>query len=176
MKKLKCFYVCLFLLLGAAFVFSPHPVYAQGKSDKVKAVFLFKFFDYVTWPPGKKPGESGDGYLCTYGRHSFADSLDYIAARKSGKYRLRTKSISSLDDAESCHVLFVTRGNYGEISSFNNNGVLVVGDSGGVLERGGAVELQESGGKVGLVVDLHNAKKRGLKISSRLLDIADVRR
>ncbi len=165
------------LILGAVLTCLPYTAFAQNKSDKVKAVFLFKFFDYVTWPQGKIPGENNDGVLCTYGKHSFGDTLEYIAARKSGKYRLRTKVVKSLENINGCHVLYMAGDYYKSASPLENKkGVLLVSDSAGILNFGGVIELYEEDGKVGLIIDLQNAKKKNLKISSRLLDIAKVQR
>lgn len=165
------------LSLGAVLLCTPYTVSAQGKADKVKAVFLFKFFDYITWPQGSAPGKNSDGLLCTYGSHSFGDTLDYIAARKSGKYRLRTKPLKSLKNINGCQILYMANENYNELSSIENKeGILIVSDSNKILDHGGIIELYEKNGTVGLIIDLQNAKKKNLKISSRLLDIAEVRR
>lgn len=159
MKKYFLIYMAIVLGFGAG-VFVPHTALAQDKADKVRAVFLFKFFDYVTWPSGKKPGKDGNGVLCTYGKNPFGNSLEYISARKGGKYTLQTKNITSPDDAKGCHVLYITRANYEEIQKITENkGILIVGDSKEFLDHGGIISLQENSSKVGLAIDLKNAKK-----------------
>ena len=178
MRRVRNIIAALFILcFGMDILSMSSTAQAQDKTAQVKAVFLFKFFDYVTWPSGKVPSENGNSYLCTYGGHPFGETLNYIAARKSGKYQLRTKAINSLDEGRDCHVLYVSRSNYSDIASWaKGRGVLVVGESSGVLSSGGAIRLQENDRKIGLIINLENAKRQGLKISSRLLDIAEVER
>lgn len=177
MDRSKFLKLYIALILGVALGYVPCTSFAQRKSDKVKAVFLFKFFDYVTWPKGKVPGENGDGVLCTYGSHPFGNTLEYIAAHKGEKYSLRIKAVKSLDGLNGCHILYMSGDNYNrKFSLEDGKGILFVSDSDKTLNYGGVIELYENDGKIGLVIDLKNAKKQNLKISSRLLDIAEVRR
>lgn len=173
---------CAFLFLVAAtllgtFLFCPQTAFAQDKARQVKSVFLFKFFDYVTWPSGYVPGVSGEAVLCTLGSHDFGNMLEYIADRKSSDFRFRVKSINNISESKACNILFVNSGKYADIRALQeNSGVLIVGDKHNILESGGVIQMKEDGGKIGLIVDLQHARKQNLKISSRLLDIAEVRK
>lgn len=155
----------------------PRVVLSQENADKIKSVFMFKFFDYVTWPSGYVPGTSGDGILCTYGSHPFGETLTHLASLKSADHRFRVQSVSSVEQGKRCHVLYVAKSRYDKVPAFpSGSGVLIVGDDDGFLEAGGIIQMKEDKGKVRLMIDLNNAKKHGVQISSRLLNIAEVRK
>jgi hypothetical protein len=178
MRKKRIAYVLLAaaVTLGVTLGFARTGL-AQEKADKVKAVFLFKFFDYVTWPSTSAPGVAGDGMLCTYGPHAFGGMLEYIAARKGGDVHFRVQPVGAIGQSGKCHILYVGESQYDKISGLQaDSGVLTVGDADGFLEAGGIILMKEDMGKVKLEIDLKNAKKSGLKISSRLLGIAEVRK
>ncbi|MFN8929847.1 MAG: YfiR/HmsC family protein, partial [Alphaproteobacteria bacterium] len=48
--------------------------HADPRTNKIQAVFLFKFFDYITWPDG-----ADKKTICTYGGNPFGVLLDKIA-------------------------------------------------------------------------------------------------
>ena len=176
MKRAILLYFMTVILTGTILVY-PAEGAAQSKINKVRAVFLFKFFDYITWPSGYVPGVSGDGVLCTLGGHNFKDTLGYIAARKSDDFRYHVKKIYDINDISGCHILYVNPKKYKDVSALQSNGgILTVGSENDFLNLGGIMQMKERDGKIRLLIDLKQARKQGLKISSRLLDIAEVKK
>ena len=172
-------FVCLGLALFVSLGFAS-PALAQDKVSKVKAVFLFKFFDYVSWPESKNPKTTGIATVCTYGPHPFGRALHYIAGKKSvsngGKVRYKVRSIRSIREASSCHVVYVARKNYGYLREASGMNVLTVADRDGFVERGGVLEIGDGGSAFKLSINLENAQAQDLVISSQLLKLSNVKR
>lgn len=166
------FFLTVLLLIFGCLLASPS--IAQSQSAKIKAVFLFKFFDYTSWHSDKDPKQTKRGIVCTYGPHPFKNALHYIADKKSKSVKYETKEIDTPDQAKFCHIVFIARGHIGDVSAFNRTNALVVSDSGGTNQKGGTIEMRSQGGKVKLLIDLNNARAQNIKLSSRLLKIAEV--
>lgn len=155
----------------------PRAAAAQTSPEQVKAVFIVKFFDYVTWPDKKSPDESGTARICLLGGNPFGSTLSYLASKKNGSVKYKVESITSGAEAKNCHVLFSTSGSYGDLKNIAaGSGVLIIGEKSGIHEAGGIVQMYEKDDKIQLSIDLGNARDQGIKISSRLLDISDVKK
>lgn len=151
----------------------PSTVSAQEETarlDQVKAVFLFKFVDYITWPAYRNL-QAGDQFnMCVQGRHPFGDTLEIIAD-KQNKYRYRILYYYRNPPSSNCHILFTSRPE--EIPQ-DLKGVFLVSDAKGFARRGGIMELAEESGKINLIANIRASESSGFKISSRLLKVADV--
>ena len=148
------------------------PSYASDQVNKIKAVFLFKFFDYVSWPTA----DEDDKTLCTYGPHPFGKNLSYIAKMQNGG-NTKVISIPSLDQAGKCNVLYIhDNTSKKQLSNTSMKNTLIVSSSNDSLENGGVISMVEKSGRIRLYINLKEAEKKKLKISSRLLDIAEVLR
>ena len=146
--------------------------YAGDQLTKVKAVFLFKFFDYVSWHEAVPKSQT----LCTLGPHPFGSMLDDISEMRK-KDQLHVVAIQDIKEAAACQILYISKASdeYG-LGDLALDSTLVVGDDLGFVKNGGVIIMAEKAGKINLTIDLNQAEKNKLKISSRLLGIADVLR
>ena len=92
--------MCISLLI---FFFWMSPAAAQRALVQVKAVFLFKFPDYVTWPPKNRPESGGIFNMCILGSNPFGNTLEVIAS-KQNKYSYNIQYYSNSDTPENCHL------------------------------------------------------------------------
>ncbi len=172
-KKSKLFLIVIMVTFCT--VIRPSLAIPQDKIDKVKAVFLFKFFDYTSWPDENSPSLGRPARLCVFGPHSFGSSLSYIAEKKSASVIYDVSSINNLYDVSHCHIVYFSPENYSKLRELDGQEhILTVGDGRGFIEAGGAVELRLVGEKIKIRVNLENLKQQNIKLSARLLDIADV--
>ena len=73
------------------------------------------------------------------------------------------------------HILFIPAEEQRRASSFlakHKRGALTVGESDDFLARGGIISLRRRNQKMGLEVNLTSASNAGLKLSSKLLEVA----
>jgi hypothetical protein len=156
--------IALLYMNGAAYA------YAQDKTAQVKAVFLFKFSDYVTWPEAIRPPDGGTFSLCIWGDNPFGSLLEQIAQKQSAyKYKVTYYPLS--ETPQNCHLVF----SGAEASQILRlQGPFLIGDHANFAQQGGMVEMTEEDGKIKLKANLGAAEKAGYKMSSRLLNIMDV--
>lgn len=160
----------ILLCLVASIVTCASPVAASEQADKIKAVFLFKFFDYVTWPNKNLKSKT----LCTLGDIPFKSHLNYIASTDNYK-SVNLRYLTNVKESENCHILYTqansTRTNTA-LAGYND--LLVVGTTKDMLKSAASISMIEESGRIKIYINLKEAQKKGIRISSRLLDIAEV--
>jgi hypothetical protein len=150
------------------------PVYADDFKIKAKAVMVYKFFQYVTWPDTKYFSASKEAGFCYHGKNSFLPILDYIKNKKKSGPQFSIKEISSFDDIDDCHLLFVSELDDSTLSFLRRKPlpILTVSDQISFFENGGMILLYFEEDRLQLEVNKTRLSESGLKISSKLLRIA----
>lgn len=160
----------LFCILFTGQVFAE-----EERRDKVKAVFLYKFFDYVTWEDERDPVKNPPAVVCVMGRIPFGGTLDYISQKTDSTLKNKKIYIDGPQEAAACHIAFIAKDKYSSKMLTNlPSHVLTVSDVDGFVSGGGMIEMRDKADKIDLVVNLGTVKKATLKMSSRLLKIAEV--
>jgi hypothetical protein len=150
---------------------------APGPSEhRVKAVFLVNFLKYVEWPAHDTNARLQIAHV---GLDEFGDDLSSLVKSKTVDGRdVMLKHSDVKRDWRECHVLFISSSEKRRLpeilASVKGRPVLTVGESEDFLERGGMINFAVKGKNVRLEINLVAAEAAGLKISSRLLAIADV--
>lgn len=163
-------------LLWAALLLTVHaaaqPVGAQSESA-VKAAFLYKFSAYVEWPARAFGGPEEPVVIAVVGDDAVASSLEQlIAGRPVEGRRITARRVGDGSAAESAHMLFVGKGAGSEILRLPPGAVLVVTDRGGPIPPGSVIDFSTDSGRVRFSVALDAAEARSLKLSARLLAVA----
>ncbi|NRB37911.1 MAG: YfiR family protein [Pseudomonadales bacterium] len=168
---------CLGLFLAWIIGLLPLGAWAVSDGDKVKALFLFNFANFVEWPA--KAFESGSTPLkmCLYGRVEFAPFLLAMDQTLIGDRRLQVRHTKDLDTIKSgCHILFVDDDRYLDLPRFlsdlNYQYVLSMGEKDDFVERGGIVHIVRTSDHVEFDINISQAMQNGLFISSDLLSLA----
>ncbi|MDB5868578.1 MAG: hypothetical protein JWP96_910 [Polaromonas sp.] len=154
---------------------SAQPALAQRESA-VKAAFLFKFGAFVDWPAGmfKRPDEPL--VIGIAGDEAVATDLEQLAAGRTLAGRpVKTVRLNGADVSPDVHVLFLgyQRGpRLREAITSVSGPVLVVTDQAGALQLGSLINFSTVAGRIRFSVSLAAAEARSLKLSSRLLAVA----
>jgi hypothetical protein len=159
------------LLAGEGLAAQPSAVV----ENDIKAAFLYNFAKYVEWP--ETAFSSGDFRVCVVADGSFQKSVDDIIAGESVAGRPVTRREPATPEAaRSCNILFVGRGEPRRaeqlLLAVKGANVLTVGDGAEFLTRGAAVTFVREGDRVRFDVNIGEAQRAGLTISSRLLRVA----
>ena len=156
-------WICLALLALGLALAPVSAVYARTEGKKIQAVFLFKFFDYITWPDG-----ADKKTICTYGGNPFGVLLDKIAELQNNTVTVwHVKDVTTM---AGCHILYVT----GPLPKLSREPVLTVSAQPDFARRGGMVEMREDNGKIAMIINLRAMDSAGIKASARLLKLAEV--
>lgn len=159
------------LLLVAA---APSLTAAQevSKEYRVKAAFLYNFVKYVEWPAH---AATGPIVICVAGRNPFGNLLaDTVRGETVAGRTLDARVI--LEPDAGCHVMFVPSGANAAVYLRSTRGTptLTVGEASDFIEQGGLVRFYFDGGTVRFEINRETADRSGLRISSRLLQLARI--
>lgn len=174
--------VRLLLLCALGFWFpGGSGVLPAAKADEpaeyqVKAAFLYKFVNFVDWPATTLPQDSSPFIIGVLGDDPFGSLLDKTVEGKAlGEHKIVVKRFKRFEDLQSCHVLFVCRSEKSKLSRIierlGKANTLVVGDMDNFLQYG-AINFLFMERKVRFEINMDVAERAGLKISSKLLQLA----
>lgn len=140
----------------------------------LKAAFIYRFIEYVEWDSNNnlKTFE-----IAVLNESPIAEMLTEIA--KDNTVKNKKMHITEYDDINEigfCNILFVSQDYNGSIeeviSKFSNKNVLIITEHIGYGEKGAHINFLISKNKLKFEVNLTEAKKAGLKLSSQLLEHA----
>ncbi len=142
--------------------------------EAVKAAFLFRFGDYVEWPP--EASANGTSIAILRAPAVAAELRRLLAARTGPNEPVRVREITRLDELDDERIVFVGRGQEVAIERlakrYPERAFLLVTDSPGALARGAIINFVLSEQRVRFEVSLPAAESAQLKLSSRLLSVA----
>jgi len=169
----------------AILVLSPAPAGSESTSPgrtheyNLKAVFLFQFAHFVTWPAGSFRDENTPITIGVLGEDPFGGALDEVVAGEVvGARRLDVRRYQLVDQVGACHILFISASEAGRLpavlAGLKGRNVLTVGDTKDFATRGGIVGFAVDRKRLKLRVNLAAADSAQLTISSKLLRQAEV--
>jgi YfiR/HmsC-like len=147
------------------------------KEYNVKAVTLYAFGRYVTWPDSAFASADAPFVIGILGENPFGDALTKVAAKKTvGGRPIVVRQLTSPSEYAHCHILFVagTVGPETEAKVFRaiaGKAVLLVGESSGFAERGGIVNFYQSGSNVRFELNPDKANEAQLGFDAKLLSL-----
>jgi hypothetical protein len=164
-----------------AFVAFNHVTSAQGHKPTqydVEAAYLYQFGKFVQWPPTKLPPETLKSFsICVLGRDPFGHVLDdTIKGGSINGLQLVARRVGSVQKATGCNVLFVSSSQdtdlVRDLDALRGAPVLTVSDTPDFVLRGGMVQFVLVGNRVRFKINISNAERAGLTMSSQLLKVA----
>jgi hypothetical protein len=142
----------------------------------VKAAFLYKFPSFVEWPNGvfARPGQPL--VIGVMGDDEVAAQLQQIVAGRTVAGRpVVARSVPDAGAAAGVHVLYIARRNDARLRQVIDavrGPVLVVTEQPGALAQGSVLNFMEDAGHMRFSASLASAAARNLKLSARLLAVA----
>jgi hypothetical protein len=154
------------------------PAYAAATypEDAVKAVFLYRFAGYVTWPPST--ANSSQFTIAILGADNVAEQLKALLPEHPIQGRpARVETIQGLGQLGDAQMLYIGQGAAGKLSVFiealKDRPVLIVTDQPGALEQGSTFNFLIDQQHVRFEISTAAAKRSGLQIGSGLLAVAE---
>jgi hypothetical protein len=145
--------------------------------QRVKAAFLYQFAGYVEWPPNSFAQPSTPVTIAVLGADSLAAELSQVVTgRTVGGRPVTVKRVKPGESLAGVHILFIGRAENTRLSqlaqSAQPRGILTVTESDGALAQGSMINFVLVDRRVRFEVALDAAEKNGLRLSSRLLAVA----
>ena len=160
----------------------PGPVaHAQGESERsleqrVKAAFLYRFTEFVTWPEAAYPRPDWPFLLAVSGADGVVDQLRSVTAgRTVGGRPIEVRRVAPAEAIPQAQVVFIASHDIARVRELVRAAprhALVVTETDGALELGSVINFVIVDERVRFDISLDSAEKRGLRLSSRLLAVA----
>ena len=164
-----------FLCIG---FFSLTAVQAQTPTaaNQVKAVFLFNFTQFVSWPSFALGANDSPFVIGVLGTDPFGAYLDKVVeGERVGNHPIVVQRYADVKEVKACHILFINQNRPADvIRDLGNQSILTVSDSDGFAYEGGMVRFYVENNRIRLQINEKAAKAAGLTISSKLLRLASV--
>ena len=169
----------LLLLGGAAFDLCAQASVPGFDEYQVKAAFLYNFAKFVEWPPGTFANPTDPIGICIAGMNPFGSTLDaMVRGKKIGERIFAVRRIPDAQLAKGCQILFVGSTEWKRVrpllDALKGEAILTVGETDDFTAAGGMIAFQLAGPRVRIQIDIETAEHSGLKISSKLLSLADI--
>ena len=138
---------------------------------EIKAAYLYNFLKYVEWPDSI----NRTFLICVAGQNPFAGVLDGLTKNERVRGNpVKTEVILGFEPG--CYVIFTPRTSNIPVYLQGAAGkpILTVGETPRFIEQGGIVNFFLENGKVRFEINRNAAERAGLRISSRLLQLARI--
>jgi hypothetical protein len=149
----------------------PHAATAdEALENKVKAAYLFHLVKFVEWP-ALPPGEI---HICVYSSPAMSAMLAELGDRQLKERTLKIVT-DGPDELSSCEVIYIGRAEKrwrSLLDKVSGQSILTVSALDAFARQGGMVGFYTESGKIKLEVNPEAARKAGLHISSKLLELA----
>jgi hypothetical protein len=172
--------VTLNLGVVLALVLMPASLGAQKTSSpeyQAKANFLAKFPIFIEWPEAALPLAHAPFLICVFGDFPFGTALaEKTRGTVAHERHVEIRWIRKEQELRSCQILFVSRSQQKRYSQVlevvRGQSVLTVGETTEFLDAGGIVSFAMQEETLQFEVNLAEANKAHLRISSQMLALA----
>lgn len=169
------------LLALVLLFFGQLEAYAQAGATpeyQVKAVFLFNFAQFVSWP--SQNSSDAPFLIGILGDDPFGSYLDETVRGEQVNNRGLTiqRFRRGSSEVRNCKILFISQSERDRasqiISNLKGRNILTVSDIDGFADLGGMIQFFTERNKIRMRINLDAVKAANLKISSKLLRVAEV--
>ena len=142
----------------------------------VKGAFLCNLAKFVEWPTNTFSSPNAPLLIGIYGQNTFSNNLAEFTYGKSIEgHRVVVRKIS-FNELGQCQVLFIGESKQSKLNTIlrklNDSPVLTVTEEVDPFKSGIMINFTEQSGQIRFEINTHAARRAGLKISSKLLNLA----
>lgn len=150
---------------------------AGSLESRVKAAFIYKFVDYVEWPETAFAQPNTPVTIAVIGADAVAGELGQIAeGRKVSERAVIVKRLKPGESLSGVHILFVGSSAVAQpaqlLQAARPLSILTVTEAEGVLAQGSVINFIVVDRRVRFEISRDSASKNKLRLSSRLLAVA----
>jgi hypothetical protein len=146
---------------------------------RVEAAFLYSFARFVEWPDVSGTPASAPVTFCVLGSAPLQNVLEQSLAGKAiNGHPVVARRIGRPEDALQCQIAFIGWDERKRLPALlailNGAPVLTVADFEQFATHGGMIQLIKEGNKFRFAVNIDAVAHNGLRVSSKLLQLAEV--
>lgn len=171
-------FFCVFFTISSFIITTPaQSIEKDFPEAKIKAAYLFNFLRFIEWPDD----HYADTHICVVGRKDeYHDAFKALGSQSLNNQNIIIRELNDIDSSQvlhNCQIIFVTStASHRQKLVFNtlkNSTALTVGESKGFVRQGGMINFIEKDGKIRFEINLRTANEAGLRITSKILRIAE---
>lgn len=162
-----------------ALIFITHSTaHAAAREEyAVKAAFVLNFILLTEWPEEAADVSKDEIVLCVVGGVNLPNPFKTLSGKKVRQKSLRVVHASVDTNLPECQVIFYreevdTQNLVRTLEAVRSKPVLTIGERKKVTKLGGAIHFFKDSGKLRFAINPEIVSEQGLKMSSRLLQIA----
>ena len=152
-----------FIFLGLAMMLTVSQLAAQ--ESKFKALFIYKFAEYIEWPGGLSK--------VTVGIAGTSDVFTELSNFAASKDNIEVIKISSPADAGKCQIIFLPKSESSKVGSYDQKiggtSVLLISDDQSMAGKGADIGFYTEGGKLRFLISEGNIRDKKMIPNSKLL-------
>ncbi len=164
-----------FFLLGLCCV----KAYAQPQAmeaHRLQAAFALNFARFSEWPAQAFTSDKSPFRVCVMGEESLAHAFHPLTKKSIGSHPIEVQTSVWLERPQDCQLIFVQRTERRALgrlfAAIAELPVLTIGEMPGFTDTGGIINLFTENERMVFEIDLNNARRASIKLSSRLLKLA----
>ncbi len=166
--------VAILLLLALA---TPRGAEGQGMEAQVKAALLCNLTRFIAWPDSCLRSSKDPIVIGLLAAPELRKGIEDVRRSSGGLHRsIEVRTVDTPVQAAACHVLYLGPTaapdgwrRAGEVSGYS---LLVVADPEAASGAAATVRLVRNDNRLAFIVDLAEAERNGLRVSSKLLNLA----
>jgi hypothetical protein len=145
----------------------------------VKAAFLYNFAKFVEWPPGTFANAKDPLVICIVGQNPVGSTLEnMVQGKKIGDRAFTVQRLADTQQAARCQILFIGAEEWRRtpalLEAVKDVNILTVGETDNFTSFGGIISFKIEGPRVRIQIALDTAEHTKLRISSKLLSLAEI--
>jgi len=150
---------------------------SESLEYRLKAAFLYKFAGYVEWPEAAFPRPDTPLTIGVLGADAVASELvPLVAGRTVNNRAVTVRHLKAGEPLTGIHVLLIGKPESARLSpllaQLQSHAILIVTEVDGALSQGSVINFTLVDRRVRFEISLEAAEKHNLKLSSRLLAVA----
>ncbi|MCG7921380.1 MAG: YfiR family protein [Candidatus Thiodiazotropha lotti] len=151
---------------------------SEQEAALLKTVFIYNFAKFTRWPDSQSKTVQDTLTLCSIGDDNITKNLPKLAGRVLRGKPIKIVKISDESILSNCHLLYLAESTQNRIrevlQSIKMQPVLTISEMDQFSQMGGMIELTQDWDKLRFIINLNTTRSAGLRLSSRLLDLATI--
>jgi hypothetical protein len=144
---------------------------------QIKAAYLYKFVAHIEWPPGSFADASAPLVIGVLGASDVADELNKLrSTRAPGERPVEVRVLKPGDPVRGIQLIFIGGMDASQLKRtlepYKGLPTLTISDVPGGMDAGGIINFVTVDNRIRFEISVGNADRQGLKVSSRLLAVA----
>lgn len=147
--------------------------------DDVKAAFVYQFANFVTWPDDVFTDPAQPITIGILGNETVAKVLrESVRDKRIGDRQIVVRELTTPQEALECQIVFLDPSDAARVDAYLavlvGKAILTVSDDNNFTEEGGIIKLYEQQNKLRIEINVDEAARSNLTVSSKLLSLAKV--